>query len=60
MHGRFALHEDPAGFQISTLREEQYAVLVDLTESYFAAGYEYYTPMGLKLVDQERLHSRFG
>ena len=60
MHGRFEHHVDPAGFQISMLREDQYALLVDLTESYFAAGYEYFTPMGLKAEDRDRLHSRFG
>jgi hypothetical protein len=60
MHGRFDRHVDPAHFQIRELSPDQYAVLVDLTDSYFAAGYEYFTPSALKEGDQDRLRSRFG
>jgi hypothetical protein len=35
-------------------------VFVDLVESYFLAGYEYFTPTPLRLEDQSRLTSRFG
>ena len=60
MHGRFDHHVDPAHFEVRELSPDQYAVLVDLTESYFAAGYEYFTPSALKEEDQDRLRSRFG
>ncbi len=43
-HGRFEHHEDPAHFEMSRLTDGQYTVLVDLVESYFLAGYEYFTP----------------
>ena len=59
-HGRFDHHADPAHFEIRNLTPDQYAVLVDLTESYFAAGYEYFTPGALKREDQDRPRSRFG
>ena len=59
-HGRFEHHEDPAHFEMSRLTDGQYTVLVDLVESYFLAGYEYFTPGALKADDQGRLGSRFG
>ena len=59
MHGRFDHHVNPAHFEIRQLTHDQYAVLVDLTESYFAAGYEYFTPSALKAEDQDRLRSQF-
>ena len=48
-----------ARFEIGALTEEQYAVLVDLVESYFLAGYEYFTPLALKAEYRSRLASRF-
>jgi len=30
-----------------------------LTESYFAAGYEWFSPLALRPIDQERLGKRF-
>jgi hypothetical protein len=60
MHGHFAHHEDPSRFSISSLSADQYTVLVDLVESYFLAGYEYFTPTALRVEDQDRLTSRFG
>lgn len=59
-HGSFTYHDDPSGFTISSLIPEQYAAFVDLVESYFVAGYEYYSPGSLKSEDQARLASRFG
>ena len=59
MHGYFDHHDDPAGFRIETLTQEQYAGFVGLVESYFLAGYEYFTPIALKVEDQGRLASRF-
>ena len=35
-------------------------VFVDLVESYFLAGYEYFAPAALKAEDQGRLSKRFG
>ena len=58
-HGSFNYYDDPSRFTISGLIPEQYAAFVDLVESYFVAGYEYYTPESLKADDQKRLASRF-
>jgi hypothetical protein len=60
MHGKFAQHEDPSHFAIGSLTDDQYSVFVDLVESYFLAGYEYFAPTALKLEDQARLTSQFG
>lgn len=60
MHGRFEHHADPSSFAIGRLTDQQYRVLVDLVESYFLAGYEYFTPNALKVEDRSRLASRFG
>ena|SRR5688572_19212984 len=60
MQGHFDHHEDPSHFQIESLTDDQYSVFVDLVESYFLAGYEYFTPLALKIEDQDRLGSRFG
>ena len=59
MHGRLENHEDPSHFEIGGLTDDQYAVFVDLVESYFLAGYEYFTPVALKIEDQDRLCRRF-
>jgi hypothetical protein len=45
---------------LRSLTGDQYALFVDLVESYFVAGYEYFTPMALKIEDQGHLESRFG
>ena len=59
MHGHFDHHEDPSHFEIESLTDPQYTMLVDLVESYFLAGYEYFPPVALKIEDQDRLRSRF-
>ena len=59
MHGHFKHHADPSSFAIGSLTDEQYSVFVDLVESYFLEGYEYFTPTALKLEDRSRLASRF-
>jgi hypothetical protein len=59
MRGRFAHHEDPTDFSVGSLSAGQYTVLVDLVESYFLAGYEYFAPAALKAEDRDRLGSRF-
>ncbi|MDH4043003.1 MAG: hypothetical protein OEY20_01600 [Gemmatimonadota bacterium] len=58
-HGRFTDHPDSTQFEITQLTDDQYAVFTDLVESYFLAGYEYFTPGALKREDQERLGTRF-
>jgi hypothetical protein len=60
MHRHFKYHADPSRFTIDSLTDDQYTVFVDLIETYFLAGYEYFTPATLKLEDQSRLTSRFG
>jgi hypothetical protein len=51
---------DPDAFGIDQLSPEQYASLAALTANYFAAGYEFYTPMALRAEDQAALRARFG
>lgn len=46
--------------QVERRNEDQYAALVLLVESYFAAGYEWFPPLALRAEDQLRLASRFG
>jgi hypothetical protein len=58
MHGH--LEEDRDGFRVEDLTAGQYAALVMLASSYFAAGYEFYPPTALHAEDQETLRSRFG
>ncbi|HEU4890708.1 MAG TPA: hypothetical protein VFT47_04120 [Vicinamibacterales bacterium] len=41
------------------LNSTQYDALVTLTESYFAAGYEWFTLVALRAADQEDLAQRF-
>jgi hypothetical protein len=60
MHGHFAHHKDPSHFEICSLTDDQYTVFVDLVESYFLAGYEYFAPNAMKIEDQGRLSRRFG
>ena len=58
MHGSLA--SDPAEeFTVAQLTPDQYASLVALATTYFAAGYEFYAPSALRPVDQEQLRARF-
>lgn len=59
LHGHFDYHEDPSHFRVDQLTTDQYDALVGLVESYFVVGYEYFTPLALKIEDQARLSSRF-
>ena len=52
-------HHDPSSFRVEALNSTQYDALVTLTESYFAAGYEWFTPVALRATDQENLAKRF-
>ena len=51
---------DTGGFNIAQLNTEQYAVLLQLVVSYFAAGYEFYLPLALHADDQDAMRTRFG
>jgi len=53
-------HIDPGEFCVDSLSPSQYSALVTLTESYFAAGYEWFTPLALRPTDQDTLRMRFG
>ena len=50
---------DPSEFRVDSLNPTQYNALVTLTESYFAAGYEWFTPFALRPADQDTLRMRF-
>ena len=52
-------HIDGGEFRVDSLNASQYQALVILTESYFAAGYEWFTPLALRPTDQETLRMRF-
>jgi hypothetical protein len=58
-HGYLDRHVDPSEFRVDSLNPDQYNALVTLTESYFAAGYEWFTPLALRLTDQDALRMRF-
>ena len=58
MHGY--LSGDPGGFNIDRLSPVQYASLLEFASSYFAAGYEFYTPSALRVDDQAALRAQFG
>ena len=57
MHGYLA--SDPGRFAVDQLSGDQYASLVSIVANYFAAGYEFYTPMALSSDDQAALRARF-
>ena len=52
-------HIDRSEFRVDSLNSSQYIALVTLTESYFAAGYEWFTPLALRPTDQDTLRMRF-
>ena len=58
-HGVVDHHVDPSEFRVDSLTPAQYDALVTLTESYFAAGYEWFTPSALRPTDQDALRHRF-
>jgi hypothetical protein len=58
IHGYVA--RDPGGFAVDQLSPAQYASPVELTANYFTAGYEFYTPIALRVDDQTALRARFG
>ena len=50
----------PGAFSVDQLSPAQYASLAELAGNYFAAGYEFYTPMALRAEDQAALRARAG
>ena len=58
-HGCLDHHFDPSSVRVEALNSAQYDALVTLTESYFAAGYEWFTPVALRAADQDSLAKRF-
>jgi hypothetical protein len=58
-HGYLDHHDDPTGFTVDQISEEQYGAFVRLVESYFVSGYEYFTPLALKDEDLKWFDSRF-
>lgn len=58
-HGSLEHHTDPSNSRVEALSGDQYSALVTLVESYFAAGYEWFTPAVLRPVDQDALARRF-
>jgi hypothetical protein len=58
-HGCCDHHLDPSSFCVEALNSTQYDALVTLKESYFAAGYEWFTPVALLAADQDNLAKRF-
>ncbi len=59
MHGHLDHHPNPAGFTVEQLSEQQYTALLQLVETYFVIGYEYFTPLALRVEDRERLETRY-
>lgn len=60
MHGYLDHHPDPTEFDVNQLSTGQYTALVQLVDSYFVSGYEYFTPMTLREEDLLRLQMRYG
>jgi hypothetical protein len=58
-HGCLDHHVDSSSVRVEALNSTQYDALVTLTESYFAAGYEWFTPLALRAADQDNLAKRF-
>jgi hypothetical protein len=53
------LPADPGHFAVERLSETQYAALAHLAANYFAAGYEFFTPVALRVAEQDALRARF-
>ena len=52
--------EGAQGFSVDQLSEQQYGALLQVVESYFEWGYEYFEPEGLRREDRRALNDRFG
>jgi hypothetical protein len=58
-HGILDHHDDPTSFSVDRINEPQYKALVQLVESYFGSGYDYFTPIALRYKDQLRMYDKF-
>jgi hypothetical protein len=59
IHGYLDHHDDPTGFVVNQLNERQYRALVRLIESYFVAGYGYFTTCVLRDEDKRLMSAKF-
>ena len=59
LHGCADRNRGEAGYDVDHLSDQQCAALVQLIDSYFARGYEYFTPAVLRATDLERLEMRY-
>ncbi|HKO96514.1 MAG TPA: hypothetical protein VJU86_05970 [Pyrinomonadaceae bacterium] len=59
MHGYLDHHDHPTRFIVDELSDEQYSALLQFVDSYFASGYEYFTPLALRDEDRRRLEMRY-
>ena len=57
--GSLDSHIDPSNASVDALNSTQYDALVTLTNSYFAAGYDWFAPVALRAADQDSLARRF-
>ena len=51
---------DRARFTVDGMSEAQYAGLTQIVDSYFAAGYAYFTPVALRSEERQVLDARYG
>ncbi|MEX2527732.1 MAG: hypothetical protein WEA09_08860 [Gemmatimonadota bacterium] len=58
-HGGVIQNCTATGDAVDQLSETQYAALLQFVESYFARGYEYFTPVVLRAEDFQRLDMRY-
>jgi hypothetical protein len=59
IHGYIDHHRYPTDFSVDQLTDEQYTALLQFVDSYFAQGYEYFTPTVLRVEDSKRLELRY-
>jgi hypothetical protein len=59
-HGRLDLHPDPSACALGKLSPQQYQAYVSLVDTYYAAGYEHYTPTGLGSQEQDVMWAKYG
>ena len=50
---------DTGNVRVEAFTASQYDALVTLTESYFAAGYEWFSPAALRAAEQDNQAMRF-
>ena len=60
LRGTADLGPDRGRYSVDRLSETQYAALIQLVDSYFSAGNEYFTPQALRGEDRQWLEARHG